>query len=86
MFCLAELDVMSIADYRKSLGLTQEAFGALFGLKSKGQVSEIEKTGRCSPEIALAIERHSKFQLDAAVLNEIVAASRRTQPKRRVAA
>lgn len=68
---------MTIIEYRKALGLTQEAFGALFGLKSKGQVSEIERTNRCSPEVALAIEVHSNQQIDAATLNGVVDAARR---------
>jgi transcriptional regulator with XRE-family HTH domain len=67
---------MQITAYRKSLGLTQEAFGALFGLKSKGQVSEIEKDNRCSAEVALAIEAHSNHQVDAATLNDVVRAAR----------
>lgn len=69
-----------IVQYRKSLGLTQEAFGALFGLKSKGQVSEIERMDRCSADVALAIEAHSNHRIDAALLNETVAAARQSMP------
>ncbi len=79
-FSLGEQNVMRIIQYRKSLGLNQEAFGALFGLKSKGQVSEIERSNRCSAEIALAIEAHSKFVIDAATLNDVVHAARRQAP------
>lgn len=68
---------MTITDYRKSLGLTQEAFGALFDLKSKGQVSEMENSNRCSPGVALAIEAHSGHLVDAATINEMVDAARR---------
>ena len=71
---------MRIIQYRKSLGLNQEAFGALFGLKSKGQISEIERSNRCSPEVALAIEAHSAFRVDAAALNDVVLAARRQAP------
>lgn len=67
---------MTISEYRKSLGLSQEAFAALFDLKSKGQISEIEKANRCSPELALAIEAHADGAVDASSLNAVVAKAR----------
>ncbi|PZU59804.1 MAG: hypothetical protein DI547_04835 [Sphingobium sp.] len=67
---------MTITEYRKSLGLSQEAFGALFGIRSKGYVSEMEKENRCSPEIALAIEEHSDHSVNAGDVNSIIARAR----------
>lgn len=67
---------MTITEYRKSLGLSLEAFAALFHLKSKGQMSEIETANRCSPEVALAIEAHSGGLVDAATINSVVALAR----------
>lgn len=67
---------MRIVDYRKHLGLTQDEFAAALGLKSKGFVSDIEASNRCSARIALAIEAHSKGLVDASTLNGDVAAAR----------
>jgi len=67
---------MTIAEYRTSLRLSQEAFGAILGLRSKGTVSEMERANRASPEVALAIESHSKGLLDAATLNPVIAQAR----------
>jgi len=69
--------ISEISELRKELGLTLEEFGARVGLKSKGQVSEIERAGTCSPEVALAIEALSERRLNAAALNPIIAAARR---------
>lgn len=74
---MANPSVTPIAMLRKALGLTLEDFGDRIGLKSKGQVSEIEKTGRCSPEVALQIEALSNFEIDAGSLNAVVASARR---------
>lgn len=68
---------MTIAEYRNTLGLSQEAFAAAISLKSKGHLSEIEKANRASPEVALAIEAYSKGAIDAAEINHVVAAARR---------
>lgn len=73
---MADATITSIADLRKELGLTLEAFGEAIGLKSKGQVSEIERNNRCSPDVAIAIERLSTGRLNAGILNPIVAAAR----------
>lgn len=67
---------MTIAEYRKSLGMTQEAFAELLNLKSKGHVSDIEKANRASPEVALAIEAHSGGTVDAGAISALVAAAR----------
>lgn len=61
---------------RDSLGLTLEAFAAAVELRSKGQASEIERTMRCSPEVALRIERLSSGAIDAGVLNATIALAR----------
>lgn len=53
-----------------------EAFGARIG-RSKGHMSEIERTNRCSPKLALAIERETGGQVDAASLNDEIADARR---------
>ena len=68
---------MRIIEYRKHLGLTQEAFAAEIGLSSKGHVSDIERDNRCSVQIALAVEAHSKGLVDAATLNADVEAARK---------
>lgn len=67
---------MTIAEYRKSRGLTQEAFAAALKLKSKGHLSDIERANRASPDVALAIEAHSGGLLDAGAFNAIIAAAR----------
>lgn len=74
---MADATTTSIADLRKELGLTLEEFGARIGLRSKGQVSEIEKSNRCSPEVALEIEALSKRRIDAGSLNPVIEAARR---------
>jgi len=66
-----------IAKLRADLGLSLEAFGEKVGLSSKGQVSLIERSGRCSLPVALAIEALSGGKIDAAALNEDVAKARR---------
>jgi transcriptional regulator with XRE-family HTH domain len=66
---------MTIAELRKSLAPSQEAFAALLGLSSKSYVSEIEKAERegartvCSVRVALKIEELSEGQIKAADLN-----------------
>lgn len=74
---MCELACMTILEYRKHLTLTQEQFADALGFKSKGFISNIEDTNRCSAKVALAIEAHSKGLVDAATLNEDVAAARR---------
>lgn len=75
---MCELTSMTILEYRtKQLKMTQEAFAAALDFKSKGFISDIEASNRCSAKVALAIEAHSNGLVDAATLNEDVAAARR---------
>jgi len=68
---------MTIIEYRKNHAkLTLEEFARQLGLNSKGQMSEVERSGKCSVAIALAIEKHSAGRINAADLNADVAASR----------
>ena len=60
---------MTVAELRKTLGLSQEEFAARVGLSSKSYVSEIEAGARCSVRVALEIERLSEGQIAAASLN-----------------
>jgi DNA-binding transcriptional regulator YdaS (Cro superfamily) len=64
---------MKVADLRKRLDLSQEAFASLLGLNSKSYVCDLEKTGRCSARIALEIERLSEGKIPAESLNPDVA-------------
>lgn len=68
-----------IAALRAHLDLSQTAFGERIGGLSKGNVSVIEREGRCSFNIALAIEelgRTHDFPIDAADLNDDVRRAR----------
>lgn len=67
---------MDIATYREKHGLSLEAFGALVG-KSKPHIHEIERTMRCSAKLALAIEKETKGQVNAAHLNDEIANARK---------
>lgn len=67
---------LTIAALRAELGLSLEAFGAKIGLASKGNVSILERGGACSLPVALALEKLSGGRLDAAELNDDVAAAR----------
>ena len=68
---------MTISDYRKANSLTLEAMAAAVGIRSKGQMSGVERTNRCSVKLALAIEAHTNGRVDAATLNADVAAARK---------
>jgi DNA-binding XRE family transcriptional regulator len=72
---------MMIADLRKELGLSLEAFARSVGLSSKGYASELERGNvKCSVSIALEIERLSGGRIHAASLNDdvgLVEAARR---------
>lgn len=74
---MSDKPISTIAALRVDLVMTQEAFGSALGLKSKGHVSEIERSNRCSPEIALAIEALSDNRLDAALLSPVIEAARK---------
>lgn len=69
---------MDITALRKELGLSQEAFAVRVGLKSKGHVSTLERTGAASLRVALEIERLSEGRINAADLNPDVALVRQS--------
>ena len=60
---------------RKALGLTLAEMGERCGI-SKSQMHEVERAGRASLPVALAIEALSEGRIDAADLNEDVKAAR----------
>ncbi|MNL44944.1 hypothetical protein D3C87_1675560 [compost metagenome] len=64
---------MDITALRKELGLSQGAFAVRVGLKSKGHVSTLERTGVASVRVALQIERLSGGRIKAADLNPDIA-------------
>ena len=71
---MCELLRMDIQSLRKELGLSLEAFAAAIGLKSRGQVSDLEAGNRSpSVPVALAIERLSGGRIPADSLNKDVA-------------
>jgi DNA-binding transcriptional regulator YdaS (Cro superfamily) len=64
---------MKIAAFRKDvLGLSQEDFALRIGLSSKSHISEIERANKCSPKIALEIERLSEGKVSAAEISAAV--------------
>ena len=76
---VAERDAgFSVRDLRRELGLTQEAFGAMIGLKNKASVSLLEsgQRGGCSLPVAIRLEELSAGRIDAAALNEDVRLAR----------
>ena len=73
MFGLCELYRMEIAALRKELGLSQEAFAVRVGLKSKGHVSTLERTGAASLRVAIEIDKLSGGRIPAGSLNPDVA-------------
>jgi transcriptional regulator with XRE-family HTH domain len=61
---------MNLAEFRKSLGLSQEECARALGLTSKGHISDIENGVRpASPTLALKIERWSSGKVAAWTLN-----------------
>lgn len=67
---------MDILTLRKSLNLSQEAFAAKVGLKSKGQLSMIERGQRSvGPDVAMRIEELSGGAIPAASLSRTLAAA-----------
>lgn len=64
---------MKIATLRKELGLTYAGMAEEIGLKSRGQVCRIEKSGKASVAVALKIEALSGGRIPAADLNPAVA-------------
>lgn len=61
--------------FRQGLGETQQIFGERIGL-AKSKVSELEKSGKASSAVALAIESLSDFTIDAADLSAVVTKAR----------
>lgn len=82
---------MDIRTLRKDLALSQEAFAARLGLKSKGHVCELESGKTPSIRVSIEIERVSGGRLRAADLNPDVAlvakhlAANDTAPRKRAA-
>jgi len=64
---------MTVAELRKNLGLSLDAFAAKLGLSSRGYAHDIENGTTPSVRVALEIERLSDGQIDAAELNPDVA-------------
>lgn len=69
-------ETFTIAQLRAELGLSLEQFAERVGLQSRGRMSVIEREGRCSLDVALAIEALSGGRIDAALLNDDVKAAR----------
>ena len=65
-----------IIGLRRELGLNQAEFALRIGLANKASVSLLERGGPCSLPVALRIEKLSGGRIDAAALNEDVAAAR----------
>lgn len=57
--------------------MTLDQFAEALGVTSRGHMSVVERSGKCSLALALAIERLSEGEVDAAALNDDVAAARR---------
>lgn len=74
MLAICEHACMDIRALRSELGLSHEAFAAELGLRSRGQVHDLE-TGRRSPSVpvALALERLSRGRIKAGAVNPDVA-------------
>lgn len=64
-----------VRELREEMGLTLAEMGRRCGI-SKSQMHEVERTGRASLPVALAIEALSLGQIDAGDLNEDVRAAR----------
>jgi transcriptional regulator with XRE-family HTH domain len=60
---------LTFSALRKELGLTLDEMAARLELSSKGYVSDIERTNRCSVKVALAIEELSGGRIAASSLN-----------------
>ena len=69
-------NALTIAGLRRELALSQQEFAELIGLSSKGNVSILERGGPCSLAVALRLEELSGGRIDAAGLNQDVAAAR----------
>lgn len=64
---------MNLRTLRTERKLSQAELAAQLGWKSKASVSEVEKTGRASPDRALKIEKWSEGAILAETLSPVVA-------------
>ena len=71
-----ETSTLTIAELRSEMGLSLEQFAERVGLQSRGRMSVIEREGRCSLDVALAVEALSEGRIDASDLNDDVRAAR----------
>lgn len=67
---------MTLTKYREIHGLSLEALATQLG-KSKGHLHAVEKDGYATAKLALAIERLTEGQVDAASLNPEIAEARK---------
>ena len=67
---------MTLSEYRAKHGLTLEAFGSLVN-KSKAQIHSVESANYATAKLALAIERETGGEVDAAFLNPEIAEARK---------
>ena len=67
---------MTLTEYRKKHGLSLEAFGELVG-KSKGHIHAIEQNNCATAKLAMAIEKATNGEVNAAFLNSSIAEARR---------
>jgi DNA-binding XRE family transcriptional regulator len=67
---------MTLTEYREKHELTLEQFGARVG-KSKAQIHSVEKDNYATAKLALAIERETGGEVNAAFLNPQVAEARK---------
>lgn len=67
---------MTLSAYLKQHGLTLEQFGVRVG-RSKAQIHEIQKRNYAPAKLALAIERETNGEVDAAFLNPEIAQARK---------
>lgn len=69
--------IAAVAALREQLSMTLQQFALAVGLKSPGHMSRLEQGELpCSVRVALRIEELSGNRIDAALLNDDVAASR----------
>lgn len=75
---------MNLADFRKSLGLSQEECARALGLQSKGHISDIENGVRgASLELAMRIERWSGGRVAAKTLSSAAREIAEMKPAKR---
>lgn len=79
-------NTFTIKALREELAMTAAEFANHIGLKSKSRVSEIEHGAPVSARVALRLEEISGGRIDAAVLNDDVAAARAGHVRDQVAA